>query len=116
MKLARALIYAALGGLMVLMNLKNGNDRMAYGIGFFALCAIIVALTDFGRTRISWDNSGITIKRAMKPERFIGWSELQKLRADHMGYHVKSRKGNFRISKNKMPKDLLAEIRRNTRS
>ncbi len=101
---------------MVIINLKTGNERMAYGIGFFALCAITITLTDFGRTKISWDPSGITVKRAMKPERFIRWADLQKLRVDHLGYHVKSRSGNFRISKNKMPKDLLAEIRRNIRA
>lgn len=101
---------------MVIINLKTSNERMAIGIGFFALCAIAITLADFGRTKISWDDSGITLRRAMKPERFIRWSDLQKLRMDHLGYHVKSRGGNFRISKNKMPKDLLAEIRRNIRN
>lgn len=115
MKLARALIYAALGGLMLIINLKVGNHTMAYGIGFFALCAITITLTDFGRTKISWNDSGISIKRAMKPERFVRWCDLQKLRVDHLGYHVKSRSANFRISKNNMPQELLAEIRRNIR-
>ena len=101
---------------MVLINLKTGNDRMAYGIGFFALCAITITLTDFGRTKISWNDSGITVQRAMKPERFIRWRDLQKLRVDHLGYHIKSRSGNFRIRKNRMPKDLLTEIRRHIRS
>ena len=116
MKLARALIYAALGTLLVMINLKSGNTRMAGGIAFFVLCAIAITLANLGRTEISWDARGVTLKRSPKAPKFIRWSDMRKLKVDHLGYHVLARTGRFRISKENMPHELLAEIRKSIRS
>lgn len=116
MRIARALIYAALGGLLVLINLRSGNTTMAAGIAFFVLCAIAITLANVGRTEISWDEKGVTVRRIPKPPRFIRWSDMQRLKVDHLGYHVLARNGRFRISKEKMPPELLAEIRKSIRS
>ena len=115
MRIARALIYAALGGLLVLINLKSGNPTMAGGIAFFVLCAIAITLANLGRTEISWDESGVTVRRVPKPPKFIRWSDIPKLNVVHLGYHVLARSGRFRISKDKMPPELLAKIRQSIR-
>lgn len=115
MKIARALIYAALGALLVLINLKSGNTSMAAAIAFFVLCAIAITLVNLGRTEISWDTKGVTVRRIPKPPKFIRWSDMRKLKVDHLGYHVLARNGRFRISKEKMPPELLAEIRKSIR-
>jgi len=116
MRIARALIYAALGGLLVLINVRSGNTQMAIGIAFFVCCAIAITLANVGKTQISWDDKGVTVKRIPKPPRFIRWSDMRKLKVDHLGYHVLARNGHFRISKEKMPPELLAEIRKAIRS
>ena len=115
MRIARALIYAALGGLLVLINLRSGNTTMAGGIAFFVLCAIAITLANLGRTEITWDEKGVSVRRVPKPPKFIRWSDMRKLKVDHLGYHVLARNGRFRISKENMPPELLAEIRKSIR-
>lgn len=116
MRIARALTYAALGVLLVLINLKTNNPRMAAGIAFFVTCAIAITLANVGRTQITWDNTGVTVKRSPKPEKLIRWADMHKLKVDHLGYHILAKNGRFRISKDKMPPELLSEIRKHIRA
>ena len=88
---------------------------MAAGIAFFAACAIAVTLTSIGRLQITWDELGVTLTKRPKPPILLLWSDMQKLKVDHLGYHIKTRKTNFRISKDKMPKELLKKIRASIR-
>ncbi len=111
MKKIKALIYAALGIMMSLSAFRQENYLMAAGILFFVACAIAVTLTSIGRLQITWDELGVTISKRPKPPILLVWSDMQKLKVDHLGYHIKTRQTNFRISKDKMPKELLKKIR-----
>ena len=115
MKKIKALIYAALGFMMSLSAFRQENYLMAAGILFFVGCAIAITLTSIGRLQITWDELGVTISKKPKPPILLQWSDMQKLKVDHLGYHVKTRQTNFRISKDKMPKELLKKIRASIR-
>lgn len=107
MRYARALTYAALGVLLVLINLKTNNPRMAMGIAFFVLCAIAITLANVGRTQISWDRSGVTVKRSPRAPKLIRWNDMRKMKVDHLGYHIIAKNGRFRISRERMPPRTL---------
>lgn len=115
MKKIKALIYAALGIMMSLSAVRQENYLMAAGIVFFVVCAIAVTLTSIGRLQITWDELGVTLTKKPKPPILLQWSDMQKLKVDHLGYHIKTRGTNFRISKDKMPKELLKKIRASIR-
>jgi hypothetical protein len=115
MKKIKALIYAALGFMMSLSAFRQENYLMAAGILFFVGCAIAITLTSIGRLQITWDELGVTIRKKPKPPILLQWSDMQKLKVDHLGYHVITRQTNFRISKDKMPKELLKKIRASIR-
>ena len=111
MKQIKALIYAALGIMMSLSAFRQENYLMTAGIAFFAACAIAVTLNSIGRLQISWDEVGVTLRKTPKPPILLQWSEMQRLKVDHLGYHIQTRRTNFRISKDKMPKELLKKVR-----
>ncbi|CAA6677408.1 MULTISPECIES: hypothetical protein [unclassified Lentimonas] len=115
MKKIKALIYAALGFMMSLSAFRQENYLMAAGILFFVGCAIAITLTSIGRLQITWDELGVTISKKPKPPILLQWTDMQKLKVDHLGYHVITRQTNFRISKDKMPKELLKKIRSSIR-
>ena len=115
MKKIKALIYAALGFMMSLSAIRQEHYFMAAGILFFVGCAIAITLTSIGRLQITWDELGVTISKKPKPPILLQWADMQKLKVDHLGYHVKTRQTNFRISKDKMPKELLKKIRSSIR-
>ena len=115
MKKIKALIYAALGFMMSLSAFRQENYLMALGILFFVGCAIAITLTSIGRLQITWDELGVTISKKPKPPILLQWSDMQKLKVDHLGYHIQTRQTNFRISKDKMPKELLKKIRSSIR-
>ena len=115
MKHIKALIYAALGIMMSLSAFRQENHLMTAGIAFFAACAIAVTLNSIGRLQISWDEVGVTLRKTPKPPILLQWSEMQKLKVDHLGYHIQTRRTNFRISKDKMPKELLKKVRASIR-
>ena len=94
---------------------QRGHPLLAAGIVFFVICAIAVTLFPIGRLEVSWDEVGITVKKRPKPATFIRWSDIQKLTADHLGYHVRAPKTGFRISRHNMPKELLQKIRSSIR-
>ena len=88
---------------------------MAVGIAFFVLCAISITLLSIGQMKITWDEIGITLTKRPKPATLLKWSDIQKLKVDHLGYHIKTRQTGFRVSKNNMPKELLQKIRTSIR-
>jgi hypothetical protein len=116
MRRLRALIYAFLGGAMCWSTYQQGNAWMTAGVAFFTSCAIVLALAPLGKIRITWDEYGITIKKFPAATVSIPWSELKKMKVDHLGYHVKARNGQFRISLKQMPEALLAQIRTSIRT
>ena len=71
--------------------------------------------SSIGRLKISWDEKGITLAAFPKKPRLLLWQELEKISLDHLGYHVHSESGQFKIRKNVMPDDLLYMIRENIR-
>jgi hypothetical protein len=115
MKQVKALMYAMLGIMMSVSTFQQGSYWMCAGIAFFSACAIAVTLSSIGRMEITWDEAGVTLKKSPKPRQLLRWSEMQKLKVDHLGYHIKTSHANFRISKERMPKELLQQIRRHIR-
>ena len=115
MKKIKALIYAALGVMMSISAVRQQNYLMAAGIVFFVACAIAVTLNSIGRLQITWDEIGVTLRKTPKPPILLQWSDMQKLKVDHLGYHIQTRQTNFRISKDKMPKELLKKVRASIR-
>ena len=115
MKQIKALIYAALGIMMSISAVRQQNYLMAAGIVFFVACAIGVTLNSIGRLQITWDEIGVTLRKTPKPPILLQWSDMQKLKVDHLGYHIQTRQTNFRISKDKMPKELLKKVRASIR-
>jgi hypothetical protein len=115
MKKIKALIYAALGVMMSISAVRQQNYLMAAGIVFFVACAIGVTLNSLGRLQITWDEIGVTLSKKPKPPILLQWSDMQKLKVDHLGYHIQTRQTNFRISKDKMPKELLKKVRASIR-
>jgi hypothetical protein len=116
MKKIKALIYAVLGIMMSLSAFRQENYLMAAGIAFFVACAIAITLTSIGRLQITWDELGVTLSKRPKPPILLQWTDMQKLKVDHLGYHIKTRQTNFRISKDRMPKELLKKIRASIRN
>jgi len=115
MKKIKALIYAALGIMMSLSAFRQENHLMTAGIAFFTICAIAVTLNSIGRLQISWDAIGVTLRKTPKPPILLQWSDMRKLKVDHLGYYIQTRQTNFRISKDKMPKELLKKVRASIR-
>lgn len=115
MKKAKALIYAFMGILMCWSALQRSHYLLAAGIVFFVASAIAITLLSIGQLEINWDDVGITLKKRPKPPTFINWSELRQLKVDHLGYHIKTPQTGFRISRHKMPKELLHKIRSSIR-
>ncbi len=111
MKKIKALIYAALGMMMRMSAVRQENYFMAVGIVFFVVCAIAVTLSSIGRLQITWDELGVTLSKKPKPPILLEWSDMQKIKVDHLGYHIQTKQTNFRISKERMPKELLKKIR-----
>ena len=112
----RAFIYACLGLAMCWGTYRQGNWMMTAGVAFFSGCAVAIALSPFGKKQISWDESGITIKKFPAATISISWRDLEKMKVDHLGYHIKARQDRFRISRKRMPEDLLAQIRASIRT
>lgn len=115
MKKAKALIYAFMGILMCRSALQRGHYLLATGIVFFVAGAIAMTLLSIGQLEITWDDVGITLKKRPAPPTFINWADLRQLKVDHLGYHIKTPKTGFRISRHKMPKELLHKIRSSIR-
>lgn len=116
MRKFKAFIYLILGISMCWVTFRQGNYGMSAGIFVFVAIAIAVTLASIGQTEVSWDQQGITIKKKPKPPKFIGWTDLKKLKVDHLGYEVIGRRDSFRLRKENMPKDLLLKIRDSLRA
>ncbi len=89
---------------------------MTAGIAFFTLAAIAITLAAIGQRKITWDAKGITVTKFPAAPVDIRWDELEKMKVDHMGYHIQARHAKFKISRNNMPAPLLEKIRANLRT
>ena len=116
MKKIKALIYSALGMMMCISAIRQENYLMAAGIGFFVACAIAITLTSIGRLQITWDELGVTLSKKPKPPVLLQCADMQKLKVDHLCYHIQTRQTNFRISNDKIPRELLKKIRNSIRA
>jgi hypothetical protein len=75
------------------------------------VCAIAVTLSSIGKLQITWDELGVTLSKKPRPPILLKWSDMQKIKVDHLGYHIQTKQTNFRIGKERMPKELLKKIR-----
>lgn len=115
MRNIKAIIYAMLGGMVAYGYWQRGQIGMAGFIAVFTLGIIALTLSPIGRMKIRWDADGITLSVFPKKPVYIAWRDLESISLDHLGYHVKSRSGRFKIRKQSMPEDLLKRIRENIR-
>lgn len=107
----KAVIYAIIGGMLSWSSYKNDHFSMAISIAAFTICAIGITLLRIGSRKITWDDRGITILKWPAAPKEIEWSELELIRVDHLGYHLRARQKTYKISKKNMPDSLLARIR-----
>ena len=84
---------------------------MSACIGLFTLGAIGITLASLGTRTIIWDEQGITIEKFPAPAKFVRWEQLEKIRVDHLGYHIRASNTRFRISSKNMNESLLEKIR-----
>jgi hypothetical protein len=115
MRKIKALIYALLGGMVAWGYLQRGSLGIAAAVMLFSLAMVALTLSTIGRVKISWDKHGITLSTFPKKPTFIRWSDLEKVRLDHLGYHVQASNGRFKIRQKAMPQDLLQRIKENIR-
>lgn len=115
MRKIKALIYLLLGGMVAGGYWERGSPGWAVFISVFTLAIVALTLSTIGRTKISWDDEGITLTAFPKKPRQIRWEDLEKVSLDHLGYHVQATTGQFKIRKNAMPGDLLQRIKENIR-
>ncbi|WP_269525881.1 hypothetical protein [Coraliomargarita parva] len=112
MRKIKAVIYTILGLVMCTYTFRQGNYFLTAGIALFVGGAVYLALASLGQKVVSWDESGITVSRFRKDPVRIRWSEIKKLKVDHLGYHVIGEYGQFHLGKENMPANLLSRIRK----
>lgn len=110
MRQIRAIIYAVLGGMVVYNYWQLGQVGLAGFVAIFTIAMIALTLSPIGRMKIRWDEDGINLAVFPKRTRHIRWDDLESISLDHLGYHVKSSRGNFKVRKNLMPESLLKRI------
>lgn len=115
MRKIKAVIYALLGGMVAYGYWQRGEVGLASFISIFTVAIMALTLSPIGRMQIRWDDEGITLRVFPKKPRHIRWEDLESVSLDHLGYHVKSSSGRFKIRKQSMPEDLLKRIRENVR-
>ena len=115
MRYIKAFVYALMGFIMCWNTFQKGHITVAIAIGLFTLCAIAITLAAIGTRKITWDESGITIRKFPAAPKHIPWSSLEKMRVDHLGYHVRAKYTTFKISTKNMPDNLLEQIRASIR-
>ena len=111
MRKIKAFVYAIMGLMMCWNTYQQGHLAISIAIAVFTLCAIAITLAAIGTRQITWDESGITIKKFPAAPRHIPWSHIEKIRVDHLGYHVRTKYTTFKISTKNMPNNLLEQIR-----
>lgn len=115
MRTIKAIIYAMLGGMIAYGYWQRGQAGLASFVAVFSIAMVALTLSPIGRMKIRWDDAGITLSVFPKRPRHIRWEELESVSLDHLGYHVKSRSGRFKIRKQSMPENLLKRIKENVR-
>ena len=94
---------------------QKGHYSLTLAIAIFTLCAIAITLSAIGTKKITWDESGITVRKFPAAPKHIQWNQIEKMRVDHLGYHIRSKRAQFKISTKNMPDSLLNELRKNIR-
>jgi hypothetical protein len=115
MRNIKAIIYAMLGGMVAYGYWQRGQVALAGFIAIFTIAIMALTLSPIGRMKIRWDADGITLSVFPKKPQHIPWGELESISLDHLGYHVKSARGRFKIRKKSMPENLLKRIKENVR-
>ncbi len=103
--------YALMGFMMCWNTFHKGHYAITCAIAIFTLCAITITLAAIGTRKITWDDSGITVRKFPSAPKHVPWSQLEKMRVDHLGYHVRAKNTKFKISTKNMPENLLETIR-----
>ena len=111
MRKIKALIYALLGGMVAYGYWQRGDAGIAIFIAVFTLLIAALTLSSIGKLKITWDDDGITLSVFLKKPKLLRWSELEKIKLDHLGYHITASTGQFKIRKNIMPENLLKRIK-----
>ncbi|MGJ8639154.1 MAG: hypothetical protein ACSHYA_07145 [Opitutaceae bacterium] len=111
----KAFAYALMGFMMCWNTYQKGHYTVTASIAFFTVCAIAITLAAIGTRKITWNDSGITITQFPTAPKDIPWAQLEKLRVDHLGYHIRSKHTQFKVSKKNMPESLLKQIRESIR-
>ena len=107
----KATIYGTLGAMLAWSWVQQGHYGLALTITLFTATAVGLTLSAFGKTRIDWDDSGITVRSAPAKPKHHPWSSIEKLKVDHLGYHILTRHGRVRISRRNMPDSLRDRVR-----
>lgn len=111
MRKIKALIYVLLGGMVAYGYWQRGDAGIAIFIAAFTLFIAGLTLSSIGKLKITWNDEGIMLSVFPKKPKLLRWSELEKIKLDHLGYHVTASTGQFRIRKNIMPENLLKRIK-----
>ena len=99
-----------LGGMVAYSYWQRGQIGLAGFVAIFTIAMIALTLSPIGRMKIRWDDEGITLSVFPKKSRHIRWDDLKSISLDHLGYNVKSSRGNFKVRKKLMPESLLERI------
>ena len=111
MRKIKAFVYVILGGMMCWNTFQKEYYVMTACIGLFTFSAIVITLASLGTRKIMWDEKGITIEKFPSASKFVRWEQLEKIRVDHLGYHIRASTTRFKISFKNMPESLLEKIR-----
>lgn len=110
-KKIRAFCYASLGIVLCLNAYKHDKYILLICTAIFVICMVAFTLSSIGRTKITWDEHSVVLTKFPSKRTEILWSEMSKVSADPLGYDIRSKQANFRVSRANMPTDLLARIK-----
>ena len=111
MRKIKAATYAIMGFFLVSMAYQQGNYGLMIGVAVMVIALIALTLSPIGRTVITWDPQGITIRRFPSKAVFIPWTGIKQLKVDHVEYMIEAEPKNFNIQRANMPAALLAKIK-----
>ncbi len=107
----KALLYSIIGGTLTWTWYQQDNFAVAGAIAFFTICMVILTLSAFGKTTITWNDTGITVKSFPRKQKHLPWHELTEIKLDHLGYEIISPKASFHVSRAQMSENLLTRIK-----
>lgn len=111
MRKIKAATYGIMGFFLVSMAHHQGNYALMIGVAVMVIAMIALTLSPIGRTVITWDPKGITIRRFPSKAVFIPWTGIKQLKVDHVEYMIEAEPKNFNVQRANMPPPLLAKIK-----